>query len=246
MAQKTAKQIINRVAGEVGLPTSESPYSSADESMIQLRTMLATVVEELAEAFNWQILRREHSFTTSVPPDDNIYDLPSDFVRMTDQTGWQRTNRVPLFGPVSAQQWQYLEGRDLSSSTIYASFRLTQGKLYLYPTTPPDGIEIAYEYTSNNFYEDADIPGTYLTEATADADIVQLDARLVERGLKARFLQARGFDSTVASQEYQNSYDQLTGNETSAPVLDAGQGGWQYPYLSGLRNTPDSGFGGAT
>ena len=65
----------------------------------------------------------------------------------------------------------------------------------------------------------------------------------MERGLKFRFLQARGFDSSAAGQEYQNSLDIVCGQEKSAKVLTAGEGGWQYPYLSPYGNTPDSGYG---
>jgi len=242
MSHKTAKQIINQVAAEVGVPTVVSPYSSGDAAMIQMRAILDAVGEELVEAYDWQALRREESFTVD-PADDNIYDLPDNFRRMIDQTGWQRSDDVPLFGPLSAQQWAYLVGRDLSSSTIYASFRLTQGKLYLFPEDPPDNVTIAYEYISDLWVEDGDVAGTYLNAPVKDNDIILLNSRLVERGLKFRFLQARGFDSAAAGQEYQNSLDKMCSQEKSAPILTAGDGGWQYPYLSTYGNTPDSGFG---
>lgn len=243
MGHKTAKQIINTVAIECGLAEVASPFSSADAAFIQLRGLLGVVGEELIEAADWQVLRQEHTLTTdSGTYPDGVYPLPSDFRRMIDQTGWQRTDRVPLFGPVSAQQWQYLKGRNLVSNTIYASFRLTEGALYFYPDPPPDGDTIAFEYVSDKWV-DTNGGGTYSNTLANDADVPLFNSRLTERALKFRFLQARGFDSTAAGQEYQNSLDKLMGDEKSAPILTAGDGGWPYPYLNGFRNTPDSGFG---
>ena len=143
----TANDIINRVAIEIGLNKDPDPVASADEAFIQLKGLLDSAGQELVELHNWQIMSREYSFTTQAG-DTGIYDLPSDFSAMIDQTGWDQTNNVALGGPLSDQDWAYLAGRDLVSQTIYASFKLENNKLYLYPQPPPEGLDVSFQYAS--------------------------------------------------------------------------------------------------
>ena len=119
---------------------------------------------------------------------------------MIPQTGWTRDQNVPLFGPLSAQEWQYLEGRNLLDSTIYASFRYAENKLRLYPYPPPDNQEIALEYMSRNWLEKAG--GGYRDSVQANDDTVLYAPILAVKALKRAFLAARGFDTTRADQEY--------------------------------------------
>ena len=243
MAQyKSAGDIINQVALEVGLRRVADPFSDADPAYDQLVGLLNSGGLELLEESEWGVLRREETFTT-VAGDSGIYDLPADYAYMIEQTGWERAENVPLFGPLSPQGWAYLIGRDLVSYTIYASFRLTEGKLYLFPQPPAEGLEIAYEYVSDSWVEVASQPGTFANQAVAAGDMVLFNGYLAERLLKYRFLEARGFDTTAAKDRFDLSLESWKGKDKSAPILTAGQGGWQYPYLESYRNTPDTNFG---
>jgi len=149
----TASNILNRVAAEVGIEPVVDPYSSADASFRQLTYLLNTAGEELATMFPWQQLQQEHEIKT-LDGDSGDYPLPVDFNYMINQTGWERAENVPLFGPLSAQDWQYLLGRDLVNNTIYASFRLQRGKFSLFPQPPPTGLDIHFEYVSTNWVVD--------------------------------------------------------------------------------------------
>ena len=155
----TANKIINQVAAEIGLEPSIDPFSSTDPAFIQMRYLLNTCGEELAQAYKWELLIREHGFVTD-ENDTGDYELPEDFYYMINQTGWDRSENVPLFGPLSAQDWQYLIGRDLVSHTIYASFRLNDGLFKLFPQPPPTGLDIHYEYVSKNWVSNGDLPVT--------------------------------------------------------------------------------------
>ena len=239
---KSAGQIINQVALEVGLRKVADPFNDADPAYEQLVGLLNSGGIELLEQAEWGVLRREKNFTT-VGGDSGIYDLPDDYAYMIDQTGWDRTEDVPLFGPLSAQVWSYLVGRDLVTSTIYASFRLTEGKLYLFPQPPAEGLEINYEYISDSWAAVASDPGTYANQVVESGDTPLYDSYLVERLLKLRFLEARGFDTAAAKNRYELSLESWRGKDKSAPVLRAGSGGWNFPYLDIYDNTPDKGYG---
>ena len=133
----TANDIVNRAALEVGLVPQNDVFSSQDVAFQQLTGLLNSCGQELVELHPWQVLVKEYSLTTQAG-DDGKYDLPDDFAYMIDQTGWDRTNRVAIGGPLSAQDWAYLKGRDLVSQSIYASFRQVEGELAI-PATPTRG-----------------------------------------------------------------------------------------------------------
>lgn len=170
------------------------------------------------------------------------YDLPDDFDRMIDQTGWNRTNRVPLGGPLSAQQWQYLIGSDLVTYTIYATFRIMENKWNLFPQPPPSGQVIAYEYVSRNWIRDATDPLEFFDVAEANDDIVLYKPEVIVQYLRFKFLSAKGFNTTDASQAFAKAYGDATGGDKGAPVLNAGRG-FRGIHLLDYYNIPDSNYG---
>lgn len=238
----TASNILNRVAAEVGLQPVTDPYSSADPSFIQLRYLLNTAGEELLMAYPWELITKETSITTA-DTDSGDYPLPADYFSMINQTGWERSNNVPLMGPLSPQDWQYLLGRDLVNQTIYASFRLNEGLFRIFPQPPPNGLDIHYEYLSKNWVQDGTQPTIQKSEVTQGSDQPLYDRTLISRYLKVKFLESKGFDTTKAQDDLNNVFGWLTGKDKGAPVLSAGGGFRGFPYLNGYSNVPDTGFG---
>lgn len=241
---KSATDIINQVAIETGLRKVADPFGESDPAYAQMVALLNSAGMELLEENAWGNMRRQEEFTTdAVTSPDGVYPLPADYNYMIDQTGWERTQAVPLFGPTSPQMWAYLLGRNLVTSTIYAQFRITEDSLYLFPQPPPDGLQIAYEYISDNWVNVNGAPGEYSNTAVNGADIILYPYLLMQRLLKARFLQARGFDNSVALNEFLASLESWKGKDKGAPVLNAGNCGYGFPYLDPYRNTPDTGYG---
>jgi hypothetical protein len=237
----TANDIINRVAVEVGLSKVTDPLSSPDETFVQLSELLNAAGQELVELHAWQALVKEYNVTTA-PGDTGTYDLPDDFSYMIDQTGWDKTNRVAIGGPLSAQDWSYLEGRDLISQSIYASFRLVDNKFDLYPQDPVPTLTVRFEYISRNWVQEQST-GLRSDLVTAGSDIVLYEPILIIKFLKVKFLQAKGFDTTAAATELENMFNSRTGKDTGAAVLSASRTGGGFPYLTPYGNTPDTGFG---
>jgi hypothetical protein len=236
----TANEIINRAAVEVGLLKDASPVDSSDESFIQLSELLDAAGQELVEMHAWQGLMQPFDLTTSLG-DSGEYDLPDDFAYMIDQTGWDRTNNVMIGGPLSAQDWSYLKGRDLVSQSIYASFRLAENKFLLFPQPPPEGLEVSFEYISRNWV-------TTVSQIRSDTvqsggDIVLYDPILIIKFLKLKFLSAKGFDIQAAYAEFDMLFKSRTGKDEGAAILNASNTGRTFPYLNGYYNVGDTGFG---
>lgn len=237
----TASEILNRVAVEVGLDAVPDPFASNDQSFVQMRTLLNIAGEDLTIAHDWGFLVKEASIDTTADPSGE-YPLPADFLYITNQTAWERNNRVPV-QLLSAQEWQYLEGRQFATDTIYAKFRLQKGLFTIYPQPVPVGLDIHYEYTSKNWVQDGTNPGTEKDFVSTGADRPLFDKTLITRALKLKWLEAKGFDTTKAQDDYNQTFMFLTGREKGAPTLNAGYGTRGYPYLDIYRNTPDTNFG---
>lgn len=235
-----ASDIINRAALEIGLVPVDDPVGSPDEAFVQLTGLLTSAGQEMVELHPWQALVRTFELTTA-DTDTGTYELPDDYSYMIDQTGWDRTNRVAIAGPLSAQDWTYLKGRDLVSQTIYASFRLIDSKFDLFPQPPPIGLQISFEYINRNWVERSD--GSFADNIENGSDKVLYEPILIIKFLKAKFLEAKGFDPSSARMEFENMFNSRTGKDTGAPILSAGKNGRGYPYLNSFYNTPDTGYG---
>ena len=166
----TADEILNTVAAEVGLEEVSDPVGSEDASYKQLVRLLNVAGDELSVMNNWEVLRREHTFTTAAADVGN-YALPTDFTHIVDSTVWDRTEDEPMFGPLSAQEWQALLGEDTTTiSTL--GWRIMGGEFYVYPYNPVGLIRAVYfEYVSNNWIV-ATNGTTYKNKVTVNSDVI--------------------------------------------------------------------------
>lgn len=245
MAFDTAGQIINDALIEVGLSSVSDPFSETEANIVQMCTFLKSLGREIVHLHDWTILRKEATFTTVQGTPS--YDLPTDFHEMYDQSGWNRTNRLPLGGPLSPQEWQYLKAR-LAGVVFTVLFRPMAGQIYIYPDNPtPDGYVVAYEYKSDGWVK-VPIGGgnfTYQDYPSQSTDIIQFDSLLMSRGLKLAWLKAHGFDTTNAQRDYDNVLMYTKGQDSFSPMLNlTGRGPMRgVDQLIGSQSVPITGFG---
>lgn len=238
----TANDIINRAAVESGLPKSGDPVGSTDELFVQLTELLNGAGQELVELWPWEILVKPFQIVT-LQYDTGTYDLPDDFAYMIDQTGWELTTGAPMGGPLSAQDWTYLKGMDLANQSIYASFRLIENKIKILPSPPPAGLDINFEYISRDWLAQQNATTNRHDLIQAGADLVLFDPIMTVKFLKAKFLEAKGFDSTGARIEFDTLFSGRTGRDTGAQVLSASSGSSSFPYLNPYYNVGSTNYG---
>jgi len=238
---ETALTIINDAAVELGFAAVTDPFSSTDPVFIQLVRLLKNAGRELVREHRWSHLQKEESFTTAAP-DTGIYDLPSDFVAMVAQTGWDRTDDEPWGGPLSGETWQYVQATDMASVVgVYARF--WQDKLYLYPTPAPVGLVIAYEYRSRSWVMPTGETTPTLDAPTAGTDTLWFDPTLLVAALKLKWKEANGFDTQSALAERIRIMASCKADMSPAPVLYLdGRGAPGNRFLD-ESNIPDTGFG---
>lgn len=241
----TAGEIVNSAAVECGLTAVSDPFISTDPAFVQLCGLLTNAGREMLALHQWNRFVQVHTITTNVPPDTGNYDLPADFGYMIDQTGWTPTNAgtgLPLGGPLSEQDWAYLVNTNLASSTIFVSFKQSQGQFQVLPQPPPDNIEIVFSYISRYWVAVTAAPTVAVKDkVTLSSDVVLYEPILIVKFLKLRFLEAKGFDTTSAAGQFNTVFMQWTGNDTSSPVLNAARMRL-FPYL-GWRNIPETNYG---
>ncbi len=143
------------------------------------------------------------------------YPLPSDWLKQVPQTEWDRTNRWPLMGPKSPQEWQ-----SYKSGVVYAGprerFRIQLNAIQISPP-PPNALTFAYEYISSNWVVSS--TGTGKDYFTADTDSCVFDDSLMVAGLKLRWMQAKGLDYQFNAAEYSALLNACTAQNKSAPKL---------------------------
>ncbi len=230
----SAANIINDAAVEVGLVAAADPFASLDPAFIQFCRFLTTCGRELIGVHQWERMVATHTIVTS-SLDTGIYPL-------IDQTGWTPTNRLPLGGPLSAQDWTFIAGSGWDQYTIYISFREFDGSFQIQPNNPvPDAQTITFEYIRNTFAYPAATPLVQINRVTAADDVVLFPPILMVKLLKLRWLEAKGFDTTSAMQQVKLAMDTWLPKDKSAPVLNMGTRRL-FPYLD-WRNIPETNFG---
>jgi len=143
------------------------------------------------------------------------YDLPSDWLSEIPQTEWDRTNRWPLLGPQSPQDWQ-----SFKSGIVYAGprqrFRIQENQILINPP-PPNGLLFSLEYISNGWVINS--VNQRLPRFTNDTDTAIFPDSLLITGLKAQFKAAKGLDGTFDLAEFRVMLDTIKAQDKSAPKL---------------------------
>ena len=232
----TAQAIVNRSAIEIGLAAVGDVFASTDPAIVQLRTLLTSCGQTLIQDYPWQRLLAEFTMTTAIN-DSGVYNLPDDFSYMIDQTGWQRGGPAiwPLQGPASPQTWSYLKASSLYRITLFAWFRLADGKFEIFPQPVTSVFPISFQYVSRGWIKAGDTI-TLKDAVTADDDLVLFEPILIVNYLKLKFKAAKGFDTTTEQKDFEDSLQSWEGKDASGAVLNQGRTIVPFYYLGSTTN----------
>lgn len=234
----TANQIINRAAVGVGLLSVSDPVGDGGQQSVQMLELLNTAGQTLVEMDDWQTLKGEIQIVVK-EGDTGCYDLPADYSRLVNQTGWDHTNSVPISGPLNEQNVAYLQGRDLVSDSLYNSYYIKNNQLCVFPQPPTIGQDLRWQYIRRNWVQAAG-GGEFRDEVQVGTDIVYYEPAMIVEALKLYWRDAKGFDTTSQAAKFTSLFLARQGMDEGAPVLNAGTGGRSIPYITPYRNTTDS------
>lgn len=235
MRKDTAGNILADTILELGLPAvaAADTYTSTDGNVVQLRALLKALGRDLVRDHQWSHLQKTYTFSTVNGTES--YALPTDYDRLLNATQWNRTDNLPLNGPLNPQEWQLVKSSDVVNPVDFF-FRVFGDKLYLHPV-PSAAETIAYEYQSAYWVMPTG-QTTPTTEApTAYTDTLWFDYQLLSRGIKARWKSAKGLDATQEYVEYDRALARATGGDGVAPVLNLSPSRAPWPPVPRLPYT---------
>lgn len=166
------------------------------------------------------------------------YPIPADADHFIPHTGWDRSFRWQLVGPLSPQEWQVLKS-GISPTGPRLRFRIMDGQIFVNPV-PASLDNLVLEYYSTGWCQS--VAGIPQTAWAADTDTPVLQDRLFILGMIARWLNRKGFDSGVAQDDYEKAVDAALGRAGGSRVLPLNARA-EPPVLLGSANIPDTGFG---
>lgn len=234
----TLLELITAVCNETGLAAPSVVVSNTSRQIVQLLAHANALGRELVEwpDADWRALHEEFTFTTDA---SGSTALPSDFVKFYGATAWDRTSDRPMYGPDTAQGWQWLKSSNQAGMT-HLRYRLLGSTLEYWPATDT-GTDCVVDILSRNWVTDGDDSSEKAT-LTKDNDTCAFRDSLMIAGIKMKFLGSKGMDIAIASRDFERALMSALAQDRGAATLNlAGpdSGG----ALLGWGNIPDTGYG---
>lgn len=213
MATLTILQIIQKFCQRTGLRVPTSVASSTETQTIQLLALANEVVEDLVDNYCFEALRKETTFVSVATEDQGAITTiaPNGFLYITDDTIYDRTQKIPIYGPVSPQAWQ--QSKAFVPIGPIFRYRIFGGHLFFNPL-PPAGHTCAFEYMSDLCIQNVGA-GTFKNQFSADDDTFLLDYTLLLSGLRWKWKAEKGLPYAEEFSTYERQANNAGGRSGS-------------------------------
>ena len=222
----TALWIVQQACGELGLPVPNSLTSSTQETNTQMLALLNSAGIDIISNFQWEEMTKQFNFLTVL--DKGEYALPTDYNYFIDSTGWDNTNRWPLLGPVSVQEWNALVAAKVTAvSRTY--YKIQQKKIHIWPiptlpngmngNPPTDGRDLVLTYGSTFWVQSGTDPLVFQDSIINDQDVPVVNAWLLVKFLKLKMWGAKGFDTTALAGDFKVAFESYAAKSKGSRVL---------------------------
>ena len=165
------------------------------------------------------------------------YSMPSDYDRQIDNTHWDKSKHWMMLGPETPQQWEWLISGYISTGPR-VRYRIWGNKFQIWPALGSEEV-LGFEYVANSWA--ASSGGTAQTSFTADTDTCIFPDRLMVLGLKKKYFEIKGFDTTALQRDYDTQMSIAKSNDAGSATLSFAPRANN--VLIGWNNIPDSGYG---
>ena len=166
-----------------------------------------------------------------------MYTLPSGFDRITDRTQYDKSKRWEMLGPETPQQWQWLKSSYISTGPRIR-WRIMGQLFQIWPLTSTNEY-LSFEYISSNWAQSAS--GAGQTSMVQDSDTCIFPDRLIVLGLKKKYFEVKGFDTSAFQRDYDMQLNIAKANDAGSPTLSLAPR--TANVLIGWENIPDANYG---
>lgn len=211
--------IVQQFCLRMGLASPAAVAGSTDRMISQIMALANEVLEDLTR-WEWQELVREATFTTVAATNQGSLDtIAPNFEVFKPRTFFNRTQKLEVEGPLSAQEWQAIQATTFSAPRYY--WRIVQNQLWLSPT-PDAGQSMAFEYRTKALIYNA-TSSSYKELFTADNDEFLLDPRLLTYGLRWLWKKEKGLSYDEEFRKYEELCLKLAGVSGGGRTLSMGE-----------------------
>ncbi len=219
----------------LALPVPTAAVSSTDVQVVQLLSLLNEEGVELRKwpDHNWRKLTKQKTFDT-VAAEVQTSAIPADFDYYINDTMWDRTTIRQVIGPLNPQDWQR-EKAGPTFTSVYYGMRFRGNDLLLTPT-PTAGDDIYYEYSSTYWVCASGSETPTKAAATVDTDTFVFPETILSRGVRWRFLRAKGLDYAEEFARWTDMVQTEVARDGGAAKLNAGS---NFPESRMLPNIPE-------
>jgi len=166
-----------------------------------------------------------------------MYTLPSGFDRITDRTQYDKSKRWEMLGPETPQQWQWLKSSYISTGPRIR-WRIMGQKFQIWPLTSTNEY-LSFEYISTNWATSA--TGATQSSLIQDTDTNIFPDRLMVLGLKKKYFEIKGFDTSSFQRDYDMQLNIAKANDAGSATLSLAPR--VANVLIGWENIPDANYG---
>jgi hypothetical protein len=213
----TLLEVVQQFCLRSGIPKPITVAGSTDTQILQIQSLLEEEGADLAARGDWESLTNEALLTTTATESQGkIATIATNgFRHIKNQTIWDRTDRLPIIGPINQRHWQALKAVVMTGPRY--QFRIRGGDLLVNPV-PVAGHDWAFEYISKNWIISFD-GMTFKEFFTQDTDEFLLPDQLVLMGLRWRWMREKGLDYSELYQTYEMQVKDAIGRDAGKPTL---------------------------
>jgi hypothetical protein len=165
------------------------------------------------------------------------YAMPSDFDRLVDRTEWDKSRHWENLGPETGQQWQWLKSGFIASGPR-VRFRPLGGYFQIWPPLAEADL-MGFEYVSEWWVSATGAPlAPSKTAFTVDTDTCVFPDRLMILGLKKKYFEIKGFDTSAFERDYSMQLNIAKANDAGSKTLSMSPS-WSQQLIT-EANIPDS------
>lgn len=211
------KELVQQFCLRSGIPSPTTVAGSTDTQILQIQALLEEEGNDLASRGDWESLTNEATLvTTATESQGAMADIASNgFRHIKNKTIWDRTDSLPVIGPINQRQWQALKAVVMTGPRY--QFRIRGGNLLVNPV-PVAGHNWAFEYISKNWIVNSD-GVVFKSRFTADTDEFMLPDSLLLMGLRWRWMREKGLDYSELFATYEAQVKDAVGRDGGKETL---------------------------